>query len=57
MGSEKKSIKVAKSSLPASCPPKDTAAWDLHPRVYIELTGDKGADCPYCGNHFELIKD
>lgn len=53
---EQKTIQVSKASLPASCPPKDTPAWDMHPRVYIELNDEKGANCPYCGNHFELVK-
>ena len=53
---EKKVIKVAKESLPACCPPKEQEHWNLHPRVYLPLkTGQ--ADCPYCGNHFELEVD
>ena len=54
MTSEQKTIKVQKSELPASCPPKDSPAWDLHPRVYIELSDEKKSHCPYCGNHFVL---
>ncbi|TQV87677.1 zinc-finger domain-containing protein [Aliikangiella coralliicola] len=49
-------IKVAKDALPACCPPKDEEHWNQHPRVYLPLkTGE--ADCPYCGNHFELEND
>lgn len=57
MSSEIKTIKVDKNSLPVSCPPKDTPAWDMHPRIYIALTEEKSANCPYCGNSFELTKE
>ena len=57
MSSEKQTITVSKKDLPVSCPQKGTPAWDMHPRVYIELTSEKGSDCPYCGNHFELATD
>ena len=57
MSSEQKIIKVNKSSLPVSCPSKGTPAWDMHPRVYIELSDGKSASCPYCGNHFEMTDD
>jgi len=51
---DKPVIKVTREDLPACCPPKDQEHWNMHPRVYLELTTDGGADCPYCGNHFEL---
>ncbi len=57
MDSEKTTIKVNNESLPISCPLKDTPAWDLHPRVYIDLASEKSAHCPYCGNHFELSEE
>jgi len=57
MASEQKTIKVEKGSMPVSCPQKGAPAWDMHPRVYIDLSDKKGANCPYCGNHFELAED
>ena len=57
MTSEKITIQVNQSSLPVSCPPKESPSWDMHPRVYIEMTDKKGGECPYCGNHFELINE
>ncbi len=57
MSSEPKTIKVSKQSLPVSCPPKDTPAWDMHPRIYIALSDEKTSSCPYCGNHFELVEE
>ncbi len=57
MPNNKQPIKVSKKDLPASCPPKDTPAWDMHPRVYIELKKSQVSDCPYCGAQFELVSD
>ena len=56
MTSEQTTIKVSKSDLPFSCPPKGTLAWDMHPRVYIE-SSDKESSCPYCGAKFEFVED
>lgn len=53
----KNTIYLTKSKLPACCPPKDQAHWNQHPRVYLELKENGEANCPYCGNHFELQKD
>jgi len=50
-------IKVSKGSLPVSCPQKGTPAWDMHPRVYIELTDEKGSSCPYCGTQYQMEAD
>ncbi len=49
-------IKVDPKSLPASCPPKDADAWDLHPRVYLEFAEGQ-ATCPYCNAQYQLSKD
>jgi len=57
MASEKTTIKVNKNDLPISCPPKDSPAWNMHPRVYIELSSEEEASCPYCGTNFELVED
>ena len=53
--SDKPVIQVRKNDLPACCPPKDQEHWNQHPRVYLDLKSDGMADCPYCGNHFELL--
>jgi len=54
MNSEKQIVKVSKGSLPVSCPQKGTPAWDMHPRVYIELTDSKSSSCPYCGAEYQI---
>jgi len=57
MTSTQKIIQVSKRSLPVSCPQKGTPAWDMHPRVYIELTDEKGSSCPYCGTQYQIVKE
>ncbi len=55
MSESSKIVKLTKKELPASCPTKDTPAWNMHPRVYIEFNDEKKSVCPYCSNQFELI--
>jgi uncharacterized Zn-finger protein len=50
----KEIIELKKNELPAFCPPLKKSLWNLHPKVYIKIHGNKGK-CPYCGNEF-LIK-
>jgi uncharacterized Zn-finger protein len=57
MASTEKTTAVSKQALPFSCPQKDTPAWNMHPRVYIDLSDKKGANCPYCGAHYQLVSD
>ena len=57
MAHQPSTTKVTKSDMPVSCPPKDSPAWDMHPRVYIELSNDNKGVCPYCGNEFEIVEE
>ena len=45
---------VKSSELPAACPPQDSEAIGLHPRVYLKFN-DGSAKCPYCGAKFALV--
>jgi len=56
MNKETVITKVEAKSLPASCPPKEAEAWDMHPRVYLDFKQGK-ATCPYCNAQYELIDD
>ncbi|AIL32390.1 zinc-finger domain-containing protein [Basilea psittacipulmonis] len=49
-----KIIEVDANDLPLSCPPKDTPAWNLHPRVYLDITDTGEVTCPYCDKHYKL---
>lgn len=45
---------VTPKDLPVCCPPKETAVWDQHPRVYLPI-GDTGSvTCPYCSAKYIL---
>lgn len=54
--STKKVYEVTAKDLPLSCPTREMALWNAHPRVYlpIEETGEE--ICPYCGSLF-VLKD
>lgn len=57
MSSEFETIKVTRSEMPVSCPPKGTESLDLHPRVYIKMGKNERSKCPYCGNQFEWAEE
>ncbi|MDH5433661.1 MAG: zinc-finger domain-containing protein [Gammaproteobacteria bacterium] len=52
--SNSNTFKVDAGSLPVCCPPKEQEVWNQHPRVYLDLAKNGEANCPYCGNHFEM---
>lgn len=45
-------IAVNKKDLPVCCPPRDSEAIGLHPRVYLKFDKQGKAKCPYCGMSF-----
>ncbi len=47
---------VTTKDLPLSCPPKDQAVWDMHPRVYLPIEAEGAVTCPYCSAHYILKK-
>ena len=47
---------VTPKDLPLSCPPKDQALWDMHPRVYLPIEAEGQVVCPYCSAHYVLKK-
>ncbi|MDR0440282.1 MAG: zinc-finger domain-containing protein [Candidatus Accumulibacter sp.] len=47
-------IEVTARELPLRCPSVDTAAWKLHPRVYLDVLHTGKAVCPYCGARYVL---
>lgn len=50
-------IEVTANDLPLACPRPEDPLWSQHPRVYLDVVKTGAADCPYCGNHFELVGD
>ncbi|MFC3339714.1 zinc-finger domain-containing protein [Paracandidimonas soli] len=47
-------ITVKGADLPLYCPGPQAPLWSMHPRVYIDLSKDGSAACPYCGAKYRL---
>ena len=45
---------VGADDLPVSCPGPQTPVWNLHPKVYLDVTTTGSASCPYCGAQYKL---
>ncbi|HAG62068.1 MAG: hypothetical protein CMF55_03530 [Legionellales bacterium] len=52
-----KHVTVTGSDLPLSCPARDQAVWNMHPRVYLDIEAEGHVTCPYCGIHYQLDAD
>jgi len=48
-------IGIAESDLPLACPSQPSQTWNLHPRVFLHVQGDKQTQCPYCGTRYQII--
>ena len=46
---------VTKADLPLSCPTREMAVWNAHPRVYLPIDKTGKETCPYCGSK-DVIK-
>ncbi|MBU3600269.1 zinc-finger domain-containing protein [Polynucleobacter sp. 30F-ANTBAC] len=54
--SEKNIVQVdGHKDLPLHCPNSQAASWNLHPRVFLDVTSTGQAKCPYCGTQYQLI--
>jgi uncharacterized Zn-finger protein len=47
-------VRVTPEQLPLSCPTPAQALWNQHPRVFIPLSENGSARCPYCGTIYHL---
>ncbi len=48
---------VNPSDLPVSCPGKDMAVWNSHPKVFLAIEKTGEAVCEYCGAKYILKAD
>ncbi|MBW0454590.1 MAG: zinc-finger domain-containing protein [Candidatus Kinetoplastibacterium crithidii] len=39
-----------------SCPDHETEIWNMHPRIFLDLTNKKITICPYCGAKYQINK-
>lgn len=54
MSQTKSFIEVDAHDLPLHCPTGDAKAWNLHPRVFLDIAHTGQAKCPYCGTEYRL---
>ena len=47
-------VEVSADNLPAFCPNPTMPVWNHHPRVFLELSPQGEAMCPYCGTRYRL---
>jgi uncharacterized Zn-finger protein len=47
-------IEISVSDLPLHCPTKEVALWCSHPRVFLDISDNGKAMCPYCGTRYTL---
>lgn len=45
-------VEVTASDLPLHCPTPQTPAWNMHPRVFLDVAKAGELLCPYCGTHY-----
>ncbi|MDP3621595.1 MAG: zinc-finger domain-containing protein [Polynucleobacter sp.] len=48
-------VMVDGKDLPLHCPSGSTPSWNLHPRVFLDITHTGQVKCPYCGTEYHLI--
>ena len=48
---------IHNKDLPLSCPTKEMAVWNAHPKVYLPIEETGKETCPYCGTQFVLEKE
>lgn len=51
----KKRYEIRQGELPVSCPRDDMEIWNSHPKVFLPLSEERRAHCPYCDAEFVLI--
>lgn len=49
-----KTVDVTAGELPLHCPQGNAPAWNLHPRVFLDIVHTGTAVCPYCSTRYVL---
>ncbi len=47
-------VMLKADDLPAHCPNPKMPLWNHHPRVFLDVTHEGQARCPYCGTTYQL---
>ncbi|MFN4959335.1 MAG: zinc-finger domain-containing protein [Burkholderiales bacterium] len=48
------SVILKADELPAFCPNPRMPLWNHHPRVFLDVSHEGHARCPYCGTRYQL---
>lgn len=46
------SVELSDKDLPLHCPGPGAPLWSRHPRVFLDVTRNGEARCPYCGTRY-----
>ena len=47
-------VDVTERDLPLYCPNPAMPLWSSHPRVFLDVSAEGEAMCPYCGTRYHL---
>jgi uncharacterized Zn-finger protein len=47
-------VELDLQDLPAFCPNPAMPLWSSHPKIYLDLSHDGRATCPYCSTEYRL---
>ena len=47
-----RTVEVTATDLPLHCPTPRTPVWNMHPRVYLDVTASGSMLCPYCDTNY-----
>jgi len=47
-------VEIDGKDLPAYCPNPAMPIWNTHPRVFLDISADGRAKCPYCGTVYQV---
>ena len=54
MSNQQKQVEVTAADMPLHCPLASQKLWDSHPRVFLPISDNGEALCPYCGTRYIL---
>ncbi len=49
---QERGVEVTESDLPLHCPTSAAPAWNMHPRVFLDVAKAGEVLCPYCGTRY-----
>jgi uncharacterized Zn-finger protein len=47
-------VELGAADLPAYCPNPSMPIWSSHPRVFLDMSANGEAKCPYCGTVYRV---